>query len=115
MVLFALAACSGPLDRDQLHGEVEDVHALAAEARLLFEKDVPQPFFAVHRQMLADKIDEAIEKLARGVKDDDLEPDRQNAYALARALEPIVRAGDDPDAIVPIEHLLAGIDTRLSP
>ena len=103
------------MDRDQLHGEVEDVHALAAEARLLFEKDVPQPFFAVHRQMLADKVDDAIEKLARGVKDSALEPDRQNAYALARALEPIVRAGDDPDAIEPIEHLLAGIQTRLAP
>jgi hypothetical protein len=114
-VIVALAACGGPLDKNQLYGEVEDVRALAAESRLLFEKDVPRPFFDVHRQMLADKVDEALEKLARGVKDDALEPDRQNAYALARALEPIVRGGEDPNAIVPIEHLLAGIQTRLSP
>jgi hypothetical protein len=114
-VLLALVACGGPLDRDELHGEVEDLHALAAEAHLLFERDVPRAYFRVHREMLADKVRDVAKQLARGVDDPALDTDRQSAYVLARALEPVVRAGHDPDAVLPIEHQLAAIDTRLSP
>ncbi|HEY5949684.1 MAG TPA: hypothetical protein VIV40_29520 [Kofleriaceae bacterium] len=115
LLLVLVAACGGPLDQKQLHGEVESLHSLAAESRLLFERDVTQHYFDEHRQMLADNIRDASKQLARGVDDPALEPDQKTAYVLARALEPIVRAGKDPRAIQPIEQLLAGIDTRLAP
>jgi hypothetical protein len=114
-VLAVVTACGGPLDRNQLHGEVQDLHALAAEARLLFEREAPERYFKVHREALANKIKDATKKLERGVEDASLDADRKNAYVLARALEPIVRTGTNGDAIQPIEHQLATIDTRLAP
>jgi hypothetical protein len=115
LMLAVLTACGGPLDKKQLHGEVQDLHALAAEARLLFEREWPVRYFKVHRAALADKINQAATKLERGVDDVALDADRKNAYVLARALEPIVRAGHSGDEIQPIEHQLAAIDTRLAP
>jgi hypothetical protein len=94
---------------------VQDLHALAAEARLLFEREMPMRYFNVHREALADKIKDATKKLERGVDDASLDADRKTAYVLARALEPLVRTGKDPRAIEPIEHQLAAIDTRLAP
>ena len=76
---------------------------------------MPARYFAVHREQLANKIKDALHNLERGVADPALDADRKNAYVLARALEPIVRTGEDGDAIQPIEHQLATIDTRLAP
>jgi chromosome condensin MukBEF MukE localization factor len=115
LALLLVTACGGPLDKHELYGEVQDLHALAAEARLLFERDMPARFYTVHRDALAEKVKQAAKKLERGVADPALDADRENAYVLARALEPIVRVGEDPRAVQVIEHQLAAIDTRLAP
>ena len=112
-VLLALAACGGPLDHKKLRGEVQDLHSIAAEARMLFERGAPRAFFDVHREMLADNVKKAGDKLLKGVDDDALEPSRQEAEVLARALEPIVRTAEDPEMIKPFEMMLFELDQRL--
>jgi hypothetical protein len=116
LILVLVTACGGPLDHKKLYGEVQQLHSLAAEARVLFGRDMPARYHDVHREQVADKIRSAAHALERGVDDPALEADRKNAYVLARALEPIVRGGEDAaDAVLVIEHQLAAIDTRLAP
>ena len=115
--MLALAGCGGKLDRKKLSGQVQQLHALAAEANLLRVQrdagDTPRAYARVQRVELTDKIRDALKELDKGVSDPALDPPLREAQLLASELVPAARAGDP--SLVDLEARLAVLDEVLRP
>lgn len=105
------------MDRKQLSGQVQQLHAYAAEANLLRVQDdagdAPRAYARVQRVELTDKIRDALKKLDKGVSDPALDPALRQAQLLATLLVPAARTSDP--SLVDLEQRLAVLDEVLRP
>ncbi|HEU0034429.1 MAG TPA: hypothetical protein VFQ53_27590 [Kofleriaceae bacterium] len=110
-----VAGCDKQLDRKKLVGKIKDLHALAAETRLLTEQEdrggVPGPYSRVHRHMLLGKVKDARKDLSQGVRDDSLTSTLRRAQALADSLGPAIRDGANRHQLLEIETDLERLET----
>jgi hypothetical protein len=115
--MLALAACGGKLDRKALSGQVQQLHAYAAEANLLRVQydagDTPRAYARVQRVELVNKIRDALNKLDKGVADPTLDPALRQAQLLGSLLVPAARRSDP--SLVELEQRLAVLDEVLRP
>jgi hypothetical protein len=91
VTLLSVAACQGPLDRNQLRGELDTCASAAAETLLLAEQaerhTLVASFYEAHREALAHELDQSLHKLERGA-----EPPRGERARLAADLARRVRS-----------------------
>jgi hypothetical protein len=62
-----LAACAAKSADDRAQAAAADIESLAAEAQMLRREDaqgaIPAPFLAVHRRMLAERLEQSADEL----------------------------------------------------
>jgi hypothetical protein len=117
VVCVLAAACGGKLDRNELSGQVQQLHGYAAEAHELWIQrdagDTPRAYARVQRDQLVDKIKDVVEKLGDGVEDPALDPPLRTAQMLGAELESAARSGRGD--LGDIEARLAVLDEVLRP
>ena len=116
MCAFA-AACGGKLDRNELSGQVRQLHAYASEAHLLGVQtdadDTPRAYARVQRDQLVDRIHDLVEDLGEAEVAPELDPALRRAQVLGAELESAARAGRGD--LGAIEARLAVLDEVVRP
>lgn len=116
VLCVVVAACGGKLDRNQLSAQVESLHALAAEAHLLWVNrgtgDTPSAYARVQTDQLVEKIKDAVKGLDAGTEPE-LDPYLRDAQLLGTALESAARFGRGD--LGDLEARLAVLDEKVRP
>jgi hypothetical protein len=115
IVVVAALGCSGPLDKKELHGEIHQLHALAAETRLLLAVGHYRPYAINQRPVLADKVQDSRKRLARGVTERALERPCSEARQLAAGLEALVDGAVAPGQLDDLVRRFARLDEDTQP
>jgi hypothetical protein len=115
----ALAACGSRLDRKRLHGAVEDLSSIAAEARFLTRQErgggLPAAYAHGQREALADRSRDALSRLDRDVEDAALEPDRHAAVAAGQRVLTSLEPGCDLRELEDLQRRLDRIAAGVRP
>jgi hypothetical protein len=111
------AACHGPLDRKRLAGQVRALRSTAREAALIVELEregrAPAAYMEIQRGVLADRVRDGRDELARGAEPGPLEGLDRAAGEIATRLEEAVRTARDPAALTALEARLLPLERVL--
>lgn len=120
VVLLAVIACGGPLDRKRLHAAVDELASTASELRMLGDqtRGGPAAYARGQRDDLARRARDALAQLGEGVRDATLDRHRRSAIAAGERVVAAAESeppGDGGRALDELARRLGGLAEELAP